>query len=146
MQTTAHSIDQVIIVGIIAGLAFAIFACRSQRFVMRLLLVLLALGLLLPSGILLAGRNPALIDARYRNYRFFYWSLGTGMSRDEVLTSLKKWYPPGKEVLKPHVVTDNVSRLEFVMDPGPSGQPRNERIVLKMEAGLVVGKEYAKDR
>lgn len=146
MQSTGYSSGPVILVGVIAGILFAIFAIRSQRFVPRFALTLVALCLLLPSGLLFVARNPAIVDVRYRTFRLLYWNFGIGMSREEVFASLAKRYPPGHEAKAPRVVVDNGSTLEFVMTPDYTGLPANERIILKTDAGVVTGKDYLPDR
>lgn len=146
MQSTGHPLVLVILVGMIAGVLFAIFAYRSRRRMTRLFLALVALCLFIPSGLLCVAKYPAIVDPRFRTYLLFYWDLGSGMNHSEVLASLAKWYPIGQESRPPRVVVDNGRTLEFVMTPDFSGVPANERIVLKMEAGLVTGKSYHADR
>jgi hypothetical protein len=96
-------------------------------------------------GILGVGRNPWLVDARYRTYMQFYWSLGKGMSREEVMAMLEKAYPPTGPRIRPRIIEDSGTRLGFHMNPENQPQPDHEAIYLKLEAGKVMGKSYERN-
>lgn len=112
----------------------------------RLFFAIVAVGFFIPSGLLLVAQNPAIVDPQLRTFRFFYWDLGNGMNRAEVDATVEKWYPPEERANAPRVFVDNAHTLEFVLTPRITGRATHERVVLKMEAGLIVGKEYLSDR
>jgi hypothetical protein len=145
MSVTHHNIDQLVVAGLAISLLAGWVAWRSQNVLSRLLLLGLSISLLIPSAILGVGMNPWLVDARYRSYKIFYWSVQRGMDRSEVLASLDKSYPTGGPRLKPKLLEDTATRLSFTMHPEAKPEPDRETITLKMEAGKVVGKEYLPD-
>ncbi|RYD45402.1 MAG: hypothetical protein EOP85_08985 [Verrucomicrobiaceae bacterium] len=146
MAVTHHNLDQLVIAGLVIGLLAGWLAWNSQQVLSRLLLLAFSLTLLIPSAILGVGMNPWLVDARFRSYRLFYWSIQRGMSREEVMANLDKRYPSGGERTRPTILTDSGTRLEFAMSPENTKEPDSETISLKMEAGKVMGKEYLPDR
>ncbi|MEO5914216.1 MAG: hypothetical protein ABIS50_08290 [Luteolibacter sp.] len=145
MSTSTDSVTQVILVGLVAGVLFAIFAWRSTGITGRVFFGLVAACLLVPSGILIVGKNPWLIDARFRTFQIFYWNIRVGMSREEVLAEMRNWYPPDQSNKPPTIADDSATKLEFFMTPESTAEPDHEGIVLKMQDGRVMGKEYAPD-
>lgn len=145
MPVTHHNMDQLVVAGLLISLFAGWVAWRSQSVLSRLLLLALSISLLIPSAILGVGMNPWLVDARYRSYQLFYWSIQRGMDRTEVMASLDTRYPVDGLRLKPRITEDSATRLSFVMNPEKSPDPDRETITLKMEAGKVVGKEYLRD-
>ena len=99
-----------------------------------------------PTGILLAGRNPWLVDARYRNYLKFYWSIRQNMTHAEVIAVMNDFYPPHDVRLAPIIFEDNSSSLSFYMNPEDKSEPNTEGIFLKMEDGRVADTRYVPDR
>jgi hypothetical protein len=136
---------EIAVAGLIAGLFVAVFAWRSRNLLVRLIWAVVALCILVPSGILTVGMNPWLVDARYRTYRLFYWSIQKGMTRDEVLALMNRTYPAGEDRLRPIIVDDSGSKLGFFMNPENAPEPDREGISVKMDDGRVVGKDYSRD-
>jgi hypothetical protein len=142
MNTTSENITQVIVVGLLAGLVFGILAWRSSRFFARCLLGMVAAALLIPSSILFLGRNPWIIDARYRTFQLFYWNIRMDMSRQEVIAEMRNWYPTDQPRMLPKLIQDSADKMEFQMNPESETAQDHEGIILKMLEGRVVDKSY----
>jgi hypothetical protein len=107
-----------------------------------------ALGLisiLLPCWLLVAIFFPQWIDGRYRAYRNFYEDISPGMTREQVLATLDKIYPPDGPRKRPKVNIDTPEKLSFFMDPEDSREPNNEAIILHLSAGKITRKAYSGD-
>lgn len=107
-----------------------------------------ALGLisiLLPCWLLVAIFFPQWIDGRYRAYRNFYDDISPGMTREQVLATLEKIYPPDGPRKRPKVNADTPEKLSFFMDPEGSREPNNEAIILHFSAGKITRKAYSAD-
>ncbi|MES2661369.1 MAG: hypothetical protein V4689_22300 [Verrucomicrobiota bacterium] len=143
MTTPTDTISQVILIGLAAGILMAIFAWRSARFASRIFLAGVAICLLVPSSILFVGRNPWVIDARFRTFQLFYWNIRIGMSRDEVLAEMREWYPPDQLRKLPTLAEDSATQLKIRMTPETPAEPTPEGIILKMQDGRVIGKDYS---
>jgi hypothetical protein len=89
--------------------------------------------------------NPWLLDARHRTYREFYWSIRREMTREEVMTVMNRFYPPGDERKSPITVENSGSQLSFRMDPEGKTEPKNETILIRMDDGRVTGVDYIPD-
>lgn len=146
MSPPSHSSTQIIIVGLVASLITARFAWQSRSAISRLFLITITLCFLVPTGIVINGMNPWLLDARYRTYREFYWSLRKNMSRTEVMAVMNEFYPPGEARSAPTMVEDTASRLGFYMHPEKKSEPTQEAIFLEMEEGRVTRTQYIPDR
>lgn len=145
MSETHHNPDLLIVAGLVIAFLAGWVSWRSQSVLTRLLLLGLSIGLFIPSAILGLGMNPWLVDARYRSYRLFYWDIQRGMDRAEVLASLDRRYPLDGPRLKPRVQEDSATRLSFIMNPEKLPDPDRETIIVTMEDGKVLGKEYLPD-
>lgn len=145
MSPTDHSMVKIVIVGCIATLILGRLAWRSRSLSARLIFTFLMLCLLIPTGMLTVGMNSWLLDARYRTYREFYWSIRHDMTREEVMAVMKGFYPPGEERKSPITVDNSASQLSFHMDPEDKAEPRNETILVRLEAGRVTGVDYIPD-
>jgi len=85
MSLGIHPIVFAAIVGGAFALLAGLVAIRSKSIATRKLMTLLALLLLLPTGLVVVGLNPWLVDARFRAYRSFYRDIETGMTRQQVM-------------------------------------------------------------
>ena len=142
MNTSSENITQVIGVGLLGGLVFGILAWRSSRFFARCFLGLVAASLLIPSGILFLGKNPWIIDARYRTFQLFYWNIRMDMSRQEVIAEMRNWYPTDQPRMLPKLIQDSADKMEFQMNPESETAQDHQGITLKMLDGRVVDKSY----
>lgn len=142
MNSTSETITQVILASLVAGILLATVAWRSRSGVAKVFLGLAAACFLVPGAILFLGRNPWLIDARYRTFQLFYWNIRIGMSRGEVLTEMRNWYPTDQQRMAPEILADSAGRLEFRMNPESETAEDHEGILLKMQDGRVVEKSY----
>lgn len=137
---------KIVIAGFIATLILGRLAWRSQSLSARLILTFLMLCFLVPTGVLTVGMNPWILDARYRTYREFFWSIRREMTREEVMAVMNSFYPPGEARKRPTTVSDSAYQLSFRMDPEGKTEPRNETILLRMDNGQVTGADYIPDR
>ncbi len=136
----------IVIAGLVASAIAGIFVWRSRSFAGRLFSVLMTLCFLVPSGILLVGMNPWLVDARFRTYKLFYWNLRSGMSRQEVLDTMNRHYPAGAPRQRPFIRQDSASQLDFHMNPEQGAETDHDEISLEMEEGIVIRKSYSHAR
>jgi dihydropteroate synthase len=142
MTTATDTITQVILVGLVAGVFMAICAWKSERLASRVFLGVVAFSLLVPSAILFVGRNPWLIDARFRTFQLFYWNIRIGMSREEVMGEMTNWYPPDQPQKPPGVAENSATQLKLFITPAEAD---HESIILRMQDGRVIGKDYSAD-
>ncbi len=145
MTSPSTTIDQAILIGMISGGIIGICAWRSSRLLLRLFLFIASLSILAPSAIALVGKNPWLVDSRFRIYQFFYWNIRIGMSREEVFAEMNNWYPKVESHKPPTTALDTAYQLKFYMTQENPGEPQHEAILLKMLDGRVIGKEYIAD-
>lgn len=146
MSSSFDSTTPVILVGLVASAITARFAWRSRSGIARLFLIPLALCFLMPTGVLVAGKIPWLVDARYRTYVQFYWSIRRNMTHAEVLALMHDFYPQDDLRSLPIMVENSSSALSFYMNPETKSEPNQEKISLKMEDGRVIGTKYTPDR
>lgn len=138
----ALAADHVVFIGIVASVILGFIAKNAQNWFPRLFFSLATLVVVVPTVIIIAGQNPWVIEPRYRAYKQFYWSIGRAMTRENVMEELDKRYADGSGRLRPTIVQDSDDRLCFHMNLEGGGGIEGEEILLKMEAGRVVGKEY----
>ena len=120
-------------------------ACRTSRRLKRSLLIVCALFLLAPSGLVVVILKPELVDARFRTYKRLYRDIQVGMSRSQVIELVDRHYPSVGKRLRPKVLEDSDARLDFFMNPENSTQPNCEGIFLRMQEDKVVKKSYSAD-
>ncbi len=146
MAPPDHSSTSMIIVGVVASAIAARFAWRSRSVIGQLFLIVITLCCLVPTGVLVAGMNPWLVDARYRTYLQFYWSIRRNMTHADVIAVMNDFYPQNDVRLPPIIIEDKSSSLSFLMNPEGKSEPNQEEISLKMEDGRVIGTRYIPDR
>lgn len=134
-----------VMIGLLATIIAGTFALRSRGWFGRIILVAITLTFMLPTAVLAAGKYPWLVDSRYRTFKVLYWSIGKGMSREEVLKTVGYSYPPGEKYLRPIVIEDSSVAIRLRMNPENIPDPKREGITVRLEAGMVVGKDYTSD-
>ena len=140
-----HPIFLIAAVTLTGAIACLVFACQASRWLKRCILIVVALVLLAPSGLVLMILKPELVDARFRTYKQLYGDIQVGMSRAEVMTLVDQHYPSGGRRLRPKVLEDSDDELSFFMNPEESREPNCEGIFLQMQEDAVVKKSYARD-
>jgi hypothetical protein len=145
MSLGMHPIVFAAIVGGIFALIAGFVAIRSKSTATRLLMILLALLLLLPTGLVIVGLNPWLVDARFRAYRSFYRDIETGMTRQQVMELVHRHYPTGGPRGTPNIVEDSQTSLGFFMNPEDSREPNCEGIFLTLTDDRVTKVSYSAD-
>ena len=93
----------------------------------------------------ISASRPELIDGRFKTYKQFYESIQVGDSKSEVLNKIDLHYPKGGKRKSPTVWSDTEQSLCFFMNPENWKEPNCEGIILTLENGKVVEKEYSKD-
>ncbi len=144
MFASDHSLVQIVIAGLVASAIAGRLAWRSRTLTTRFLLTSLTMCFLVPSGILVAGMNPWLIDARLRTYRLFYWDIRNGMNRQEILAVMDRHYPAGESRTRPIFRQESITKLTFQLAAEGSAEPAKEEISLQMEEGRVIRKDYTR--
>ena len=121
----------------------AAFFVRSTE--SRIVAIILALVFLLPGWLALTFLFPELVDARFRTYKQFYDGIQTGMTREQVLALMETDYPTNGLRKRPQIMNDTSNQLGFFMNPETSREPNCEGILLTLEHGRVVKKDYSAD-
>ena len=145
MSLGIHPIVLAAIIGGIFAIIAGLIAIRSKSTASRLLMILLALLLLLPTGLVIVNHNSWLVDARFRAYRSFHRDIEYGMTRQQVIELLHRHYPAGGPRRTPNIVEDSPTRLGFFMNPEESREPNCEGIFLTMTDGRVTNVSYSAD-
>lgn len=136
----------ILTIGLILVIVSTTVACRTKSPRIRAAFSVIGLiSLLLPCWLLMAVFFPEWIDGRYRAYRNFYDDISPGMTREQVLASMEKSYPPGGPRKRPRVNADTPENLSFFMDPEGSREPNHEGIILHLSDGRVTRKIYSGD-
>jgi hypothetical protein len=140
-----HPLFLIAAVTLIGAIACIVFACLASRWLKRGILIVAALVLLAPSGLVLLIFKPELVDARYKTYKQLYGDIVVGMNRAEVMILVDQHYPSGGKRLRPTIVEDSEKKLSFWMNPEDSKEPNCEGIFLRMQDNKVVRKSYSPD-
>jgi len=140
-----HPIFLIAAVTLIGALACLVFACLASNWLRRVILIVVALFLLAPSGAALICLKPELVDGRYSTYKQLFGDIEVGMSRAQVMKLVDQHYPFGGKRLRPKVLEDSEVKLSFFMNPEDSAGPDCEGIFLQMEDDSVVKKSYVRD-
>ncbi|MDB4759413.1 hypothetical protein OAF99_03630 [Akkermansiaceae bacterium] len=111
----------------------------------RILLILTGSGVLISSVFFFLALNSWIIDPRFRTYRSFYYEIEEGMTRQQVVEILIKYYPRDGARDRPTVRSDDEDQLGFFMNPEDYREPNCEGIFLEMKDGVVVKKTYSND-
>ena len=130
---------------LVGAIGCIVFTCRASGWIKRAILLLVALILLAPSGLLAIMLKPELVDVRFRAYKRLYRDIQIGMTRDEVMATVQRHYPSGGRRMEPKVLEDSTNRLDFFMSPEGSREPNCEGIFLQMQEDRVVRKKYSAD-
>ena len=145
MKLGIHLFFLIAAVTLLGAITCIVFACLTSRWLKRCILIVVALFLLAPSGLVLIAFKPELVDARFQTYKCFYRDIKTGMIRSEIMDLMDKHYPLEGKRLRPKVHEDSHAKLSFFMNPEDLKEPNCEAIFLQMEDGKVVEKSYAAD-
>jgi len=142
MSPSVHSIDQVVLIGLVVSVIAAVLTWRSRSGLSKMIFGLVTICVLTPSVILFVGRNPWLVESRYRTFKLLYWNLRIGMNHEEVQANVKKLYPPNGEQKQPLIYQTGAGKMEIQMAPEASDESGHETIILKMQDDQVRGINY----
>ena len=140
-----HPLILIAAVTLIGAIACLVFAYLASHWLKRGILIVAALVLLAPSGLVLVIFKPELVDGRFRTYKQLFGDIDIGMSRAKVMTLVDQHYPLGGKRLRPTTVEDSDKKLSFWMNPEDSKEPNCEGIFLQMQDDRVMRKSYARD-
>lgn len=146
MSSSPHPIFVLAVLGSVVTVIMLITVFRVRSWVLKVLLVLIALLALAPTGLVLVTVNPEWVDARIRSYKDFYEGIQLGMTRDEVMALQAQIYPAEGPRRAPHIFMEEADVLTFFMDPeDPKSSLNCEAILLTLKEGKVVAKTYSPD-
>jgi len=145
MMSSIHPIFLIAAAALLGAIACIVFACLAGQWLRRSILIVTALILVAPSGLVLAILKPELVDARFRTYKRLYRDIEVGMTRAEVMNLLERHYPSDGKRLPPTLLEDTDTRIGFFMNPEGSREPNCEGIFLQMQDDAVVKKSYSAD-
>ena len=145
MRLGFHPIYLIAVFTLSGTITCLVLTCLVSGWLKRSLLILVALILLAPSGLVLMIHMPELVDARYRSYKRFYNDIQPGMTRSEVMELVDRHYPLDGKRLRPKVMEDSEIKLGFFMNPEGEHGPSCEGIFMTMQEDRVVKKHYSKD-
>lgn len=145
MSLPVHPLFLIAGATLLAAIACLGVAWATSRSWLRMVLVLVALVLLIPPGFLLVALHPEWTDARFRTYKRLYAGIRPGMSRAEVYALVDRHYPAGGQRVRPKVLSDTESELQYFMNPEASREPNCEGIFLDMTNDCVASKQYSAD-
>jgi len=140
-----HPLILIAAVTLIGAIACLVFAYLASHWLKRGILIVAALVLLAPSGLVLVIFKPELIDDRFKTYKQLFGDIEVGMSRAQVMTLVDQHYPSEGKRLRPTIVEDSEKKLSFWMNPEDSKEPNCEGIFLQMQDDRVMRKSYARD-
>ncbi len=140
-----HPFILIAIAGAFAALVAIILAFKARSGVGIALLAALALVCLVPAGLVFVMFHPELVDARFRTYKRFYHDIEIGMTREQVLAAMDRFYPASGLRKRPSIMEDTPDRLGFFMNPETSREPNCEGIFLTLENDKVTKKTYSPD-
>ncbi len=146
MSSSPHPIFVLAVLGVVATVIMLITVFRVRRWGLKVLLVLIAILTLAPTGFVLVMVNPEWVDARLRSYKDFYEGIQMGMTRAEVMALQTQLYPADGPRRPPRIIVDETESLSFFMDPeDPASSLNCEAILLALKEGKVVTKTYSPD-
>ncbi|OYW74010.1 MAG: hypothetical protein B7Z37_19435 [Verrucomicrobia bacterium 12-59-8] len=145
MSSSPHPIFVLAVLGIVVSLIMLVTVFRVRRVGLKVLLVLIAVLALAPTGLVLVAMYPEWVDARFRSYKAFYEGIRPGMTRDEVMALQTQLYPEDGPRQKPQIIIEDDTSLTFFMHPEDSTEPNCEGIFLAFENGKLKSKTYSPD-
>ena len=145
MITGPHPFVLVAALGLLGVAVCVVAACLVPGRRARVGLVLGAMVCLLPSFLVVAVRNPELVDARFRTFKRLHAEIRVGMTRTEVMDLVGRHYPAGGVRLAPTVMADTPGRVGFFMNSEGAPEPNCEGIFMTMDGGRVVCVSYSPD-
>jgi len=145
MNSSSHPILVLALLGLVVSLITFVTVFRVRRAGLKLLLVLISLLALAPTGLVVVTMFPEWVDARIRSYKEFYEGLQPGMTREEVMAWEARVYPEGGPRQRPQIIVEDETSLSFFMHPEHSTEPNCEGILLVFENGKLKSKSYSPD-
>jgi len=117
----------------------------KKKIIIPILIAIILIPVIGFAYISISASHPELIDGRFRTYKQFYESIQVGDSKSEVMNKINLHYPEGGKRQSPTVWENTKQSLGFFMNPEKWKEPNCEGILLTLEDGKVVTKEYSKD-
>src|SRR5687768_3789322 len=135
MSVGIHPFVLIAAIGVLFAVGALIIAYIVRSGGLRALMIFLAMIFLLPGAFVLVAFYPELVDDRFRTYKRFYSAIEIGMTREQVLAAMERYYPADGKRMQPKIMSDTPTDLGFFMNPESSREPNCEGIFLKLETG-----------
>lgn len=145
MSSSIHPIFILAALGVVASIILLITVFKVRNAGLKVLLVLVAMLTLAPTGLVVLAVYPEWVDARFRSYKRFYAEIQPGMTRDEVMAAQARIYPGNGPRKSPRIIMEDATNLTFFMHPEDSAEPNCEGILLAFKDGKVTSKTYSPD-
>ncbi len=145
MSSSIHPIFVLAALGLAASVILLITVFWVRHWGLKMLLGLIAVVTLSPTGMVLMALHPEWVDARFRSYKDFYARIEVGMTRAEIIALQDRLYPEGGPRQKPRIIIEDDRSLTFFMHPEDSTEPNCEGILLAFAEGKLKSKTYSPD-
>ncbi len=145
MSSSIHPIFVLAALGLAASVILLVTVFRVRHWGLKLLLVLIAVATLSPTGLVVMALHPEWMDGRFRSYKDFYARIELGMTRPEIIALQDRLYPDGGLRKKPRIMIEDDRSLTFFMHPEDSTEPNCEGIFLAFADGKLKSKTYSPD-
>lgn len=145
MSSSTHPVFVLAALGLVGAVIMLATVFRVHHRGLKLALVLFALAMLTPAGLVLMALHPEWTDARIRTYKDFYEGLQLGMTRAEVMDVKARLYPADGPRTVPTIIAEDETSLSFFMHPEEETEPNCEGILLTFAEGKLKSKTYSPD-
>lgn len=145
MSSSTHPIFVLSVLGLVGAVILLATVFRVHHRGLKMLLLLLALAMLTPAGLVLMALHPEWTDVRIRTYKDFYEGLQLGMTRAEVMDVKAHLYPANGPRKVPTIIAEDETSLSFFMHPEDKAEPNCESILLTFAEGKLKSKTYSPD-
>lgn len=145
MSSSTHPVFVLAVLGLVGAVIMLITVFRVYHRGLKAMLLLIALAMLTPAGLVLMALYPEWTDARIRTYKDFYEDLHLGMTRAEVMEVKARLYPVDGPRKVPTIIAEDETSLSFFMHPEDETEPNCEGILLTFAEGKLKSKIYSPD-
>lgn len=145
MSSSIHPIFVLAALGLAASVVLLITVFRVRHWGLKVVLALIAVATLSPTGLVVMALYPEWVDARFRSYKDFYAQIQPGMTRAEIMALQDRLYPESGPRKKPRIIMEDDRSLSFFMHPEDSTEPNCEGIFLAFAEGKLKSKTYSPD-
>lgn len=145
MSSSTHPVFVLAVLGLVGAVIMLATVFRVHHRGLKAMLLLFALAMLTPAGLVLMALHPEWTDLRIRTYKDFYEHIHLGMTRAEVMEIKARLYPADGPRKVPTIIAEDETSLTFFMHPEDETEPNCEGILLTFEEGKLKSKTYSPD-